>query len=133
VEVIDMAGVMIGIDPHKRSHTAVAVNETEQLLGQLRVQAMLRQAQVLLDWAEPWPQRSWAIEGARGLGYLLTQQLIAAGERVVDIAPKRAARVRLLDSGQINKTDENDARSIAVAALRAPGRCRRSAPTITPL
>ena len=33
--------------------------------------------------------------------------------------PKLAARVRLLDSGQINKTDENDARSVAVAALRA--------------
>lgn len=114
-----MAGVMIGIDPHKRSHTAVAVNGSEQLLGQLRVQAMLRQTEVLLDWAKPWPQRTWAIEGARGLGYLLTQQLIAAGERVVDVAPKRAARVRLLDSGQINKTDENDARSIAVAALRA--------------
>lgn len=56
---------------------------------------------------------------AHGLGYLLAQQLIAAGERVVDIAPKRAARVRLLDSGQINKTDDNDARSIAIAALRA--------------
>jgi transposase len=114
-----MAGVIIGVDPHKRSHTAVAVNEGEKLLGQLRVQAMVRQSEVLLGWAEPWPQRTWAIEGARGLGYLLAQQLIAAGERVVDVAPKRAARVRLLDSGQINKTDDNDARSIAIAALRA--------------
>jgi transposase len=114
-----MAGVVIGIDPHKCSHTAVVVDEGEQLLGQLRVQAMARQAEVMLDWADRWPQRTWAIEGARGLGYLLAQQLIAAGERVVDIAPKRAARVRLLDSGQINKTDDNDARSIAIAALRA--------------
>lgn len=115
-----MAGVMIGIDPHKRSHTAVAVNEREKPLGQLRVQAMSRQTEVLLDWAERWPQRTWAVEGAHGLGYLLAQQLIATGERVVDIAPKTAARVRLLDSGQINKTDDNDARSIAIAALRAP-------------
>jgi transposase len=114
-----MAGVVIGIDPHKRSHTAVAVSAGEQLLGQLRVQAMTRQSEVLLDWAERWPQRSWAIEGAHGLGYLLAQQLLAAGEWVVDIAPKTAARVRLLDSGQINKTDDNDARSIAIAALRA--------------
>src|SRR6476469_7353700 len=36
-----------------------------------------------------------------------------------DVPPKLAARVRLLDSGQINKNDPNDARSVAVAALRA--------------
>jgi len=35
------------------------------------------------------------------------------------VPPKLAARVRLLDSGQINKNDPNDARSVAVAALRA--------------
>jgi hypothetical protein len=37
VEVTTMVGIMIGIDPHKRSHTAVAVDEGEHLLGQLRV------------------------------------------------------------------------------------------------
>jgi transposase len=83
------------------------------------VQTVSRQSEVLLDWAGHWPRRTWAIEGAHGLGYLLAQQLLAAGERVVDIAPKTVARVRLLDSGQINKTDDNDARSIAIAALRA--------------
>ena len=57
--------------------------------------------------------------GARGLGQLLSQQLIAARERVLDVPPKLAARVRLLDTGQINKNDPNDARSVAVAALRA--------------
>lgn len=114
-----MAGIVIGVDPHKRSHTAVAVDGGEIALGQLRVQSMNRQVEVMLDWAERWPHRTWAIEGAHGLGYLLAQQLLAAGERVVDIAPKTAARVRLLDSGQINKTDDNDARSIAIAALRA--------------
>ena len=34
-----MAVVMIGIDPHKASHTAVAINAAEQSLGQLRVRA----------------------------------------------------------------------------------------------
>lgn len=114
-----MAGVVIGIDPHKRSHTGVAVSDRELVLGQVRVQAMARQAEVMLDWAAQWPRRTWAIEGAHGLGYLLAQQLLAAGERVVDVAPKTTARVRLLDSGQINKTDDNDARSVAIAALRA--------------
>jgi hypothetical protein len=63
---------------------------------------------VLLGWAAGWPERGWAVEGARGLGHLLAQQLIAAGERVLDVPPKLAARVRLLDSGQINKNDPND-------------------------
>src|SRR5437899_3290725 len=54
-----------------------------------------------------------------GFGQLLSQQLVSAGERVLDVPPKLAARVRLLDTGQINKNDQNDARSVAVAALRA--------------
>jgi hypothetical protein len=37
----------------------------------------------------------------------------------VDVPPKLAARVRLLNTGQLNKNDPNDARSVAVAALRA--------------
>jgi transposase len=36
------------------------------------------------------------VEGAGGLGHLLAQQLVAAGERVLDVQPKLAARVRLL-------------------------------------
>jgi transposase len=116
---MDVAGVMIGIDPHKGSHTAVALDAREKRLGQPRVRASSRQVEGLLEWAGNWPRRSWAIEGARGLGQLLAQQLIASGERVLDVPPKLAARVRLLDTGQINKNDPNDARSVAIAALRA--------------
>jgi transposase len=114
-----MAGVMIGIDPHKGSHTAVALDGREKGLGQVRVRVSAGQAAVLLEWAADWPKRTWAIEGARGLGQLLAQQLIAVGEHVVDVPPKLAARVRLLNTGQINKNDPNDARSVAIAALRA--------------
>jgi transposase len=113
-----VAGVMIGIDPHKGSHTAFAIDGREKQLGKVRVSASARQAEVLLQWAARWPTRSWAIEGARGLGHLLAQQLIAADQRVLDVPPKLAARVRLLNSGQINKNDDNDARSVAIAALR---------------
>ena len=52
-------------------------------------------------------------------GPLLAQQLVAAGERVLDVQPKLASRVRLLQSGDTNKNDPNDARSVAVAALRS--------------
>jgi transposase len=111
--------VIIGIDPHKGSHTALALDEREGKLGQLRVIAAPGQVQQLQRWAASWPERVWAIEGARGLGQLLAQQLIGAGEQVVDVQPKLAARVRLLNTGKVNKNDPNDARSVAVAALRA--------------
>jgi transposase len=111
--------VMIGIDPHKGSHTAVAVTAAEEPLGKIRIRACPAQAGQLVTWAAAWPDRIWAVEGAPGLGRLLAQQLIAAGERVVDVQPKLAARVRLLHTENTGKSDPNDALSVAVAALRS--------------
>ena len=116
-----MAAVIIGVDPHKASHTAVVINAAEEELGELRVGACAGQAERLLAWAAAWPQRTWAVEGAGGMGHLLAQQLLSAGERVLDVQPKLGARVRLLAAGDVNKNDPNDARSVAVAALRSPG------------
>ena len=93
-----MAVVMIGVDPHKASHTAVAISGAEEPLGELRVRASAAQAERLLAWAAAWPERTWAVEGAGGLGHLLAQQLLSAGERVLDVQPKLGARVRLLAS-----------------------------------
>ena len=114
-----MTGVMIGVDPHKGSHTAVAISADEYPLGRMQVRACPSQAEQLMAWARAWPARAWAVEGAAGLGHLLAQQLVAAGEYVVDVPPKLAARVRLLEAGDTNKNDPNDARSVAVAALRS--------------
>ena len=75
-----------------------------------------------MAWAADWPERTWAVEGAGGLGHLLAQQLLAAGEQVLDVQPKLGARVRLLAAGKTNKNDPNDARSVAVAALRSAAR-----------
>jgi transposase len=114
-----MAAVMIGVDPHKGSHTAVVIGAAEEPLGELRVRASQAQADMLVAWAAAWPERTWAAGGARGLGRLLAQQLVAAGERVLDVQPKLASRVRLLQAGDVNKNDPNDALSVAVAALRS--------------
>ena len=48
-----------------------------------------------MGWAAARPERTWAIEGATGLGHLLARQLVPAGEQVLDIQPKVAGRVRL--------------------------------------
>jgi transposase len=111
--------MMIGVDPHKGSHTAVVIGPGEEPLGELRVESSPGQAGDLLKWAAQGPDRTWAVEGAAGLGRLLAQQLVAAGELVLDVQPKLAARVRLLQAGDTGKNDPHDAQSVAVAALRS--------------
>ena len=105
--------VVIGIDPHKGSHTAVAIDEDEHKLGEVRVRADRRQLEALRSWASAFPKRSWAIESANGLGALLSQQLVGVGEEVFDVPPTLSARVRVLASGKSQKNDPNDAFSVA--------------------
>lgn len=109
---------IIGIDPHRGSHAAVVIDRSETVLAVLELPADRRQRQRLLGWSAEFTPRVWAIEGATGTGALLAQQLIAAGERVIDVPPKLAARVRLLDNEQSDKSDRHDARSVAIVALR---------------
>jgi transposase len=112
--------VMIGIDPHKASHTAVAIGRDEDQIATIKVRSTLRQVDQLLLWAEPFEKRTWAIESVGGLGYLLAQQLVARGEDVLDVPATLASRIRVLATKRSNKNDPNDAHSIAIAALRAP-------------
>jgi transposase len=116
--------ITIGIDPHKASHTAVAIDDGECVLDEFRLRACSDQADQLRAWAAPFPDRLWAIESARGLGYLLAQQLVASGESVVDVPAVLSTRTRLLGSGRAQKNDPNDARSVAIAALRNRGLTR---------
>jgi transposase len=113
--------VTIGVDPHKASHTAATLDDHGQLLGQHRFPATGTGYQRLLAWAERWPQRCWAVEGAHRVGRSVAQQLVADGEQVVDVPAKLAARVRVLSVGHGRKTDPDDAVSVAVAAQGAPG------------
>ena len=112
--------VIIGIDPHKATHTAVAVDENEAVLSKLVVRAARDQRDRLLRWAIRFEERTWAVESAGGLGELLARELVDAGETVIDVPATLAARVRLLGSGKSHKNDPNDARSTAIAALRQP-------------
>ena len=94
---------MIGIDPHKGSHTASAVDHTEAVIDTLRVIADCHQRKRLLSWATRFEPRTWAIEGATGMGALLAQQLVAAGEHVVDVPPKYGPLL-LRDAGTVTFT-----------------------------
>jgi transposase len=110
---------MFGIDPHKAIHTAVAVDDNEDVIDEFTVRASNGQVRRLREWADGFTKREWAVESANGLGYLIGQQLVAAGETVFDVPPMLASRVRVLGSGRSQKNDPNDARSIAIAALRS--------------
>ncbi len=111
--------VLIGVDPYKASHTAVAVHTEGTTLGRIDGESDRHQVERLLKEAIDFPGRRWAIESANGLGFLLAQQLVAAGEVVVDVPPILAARVGVLGSGTSQNNDPNDASSTAIAALRA--------------
>ncbi|HUW01984.1 MAG TPA: IS110 family transposase [Acidimicrobiales bacterium] len=113
--------IIIGIDPHKATHTAVAIDEHEDPLAEVTLAADRCQTSRLLAWAAPFDDRAWAVESADGLGKLLSQQLVAEGEHVIDVPATLAAKVRLLGSSKASKNDPNDAYSTAVAGLRHCG------------
>ncbi|MEU1036750.1 hypothetical protein ABZ402_50890 [Streptomyces mirabilis] len=60
--------ILIGVDPHKSSHTAVAVDAAGHQIGQRRFGVNAGTFRQLMRWCEQWPERRFAVEGARGLG-----------------------------------------------------------------
>ncbi len=113
-----MGRIIIGVDPHKLSATIEVVDEREHLLGSGRFSTDQAGYASMLRYVKAWPERVWAVEGANGAGRPLAQRLLEAGEHVVDVPAKLAARVRLFDTGHNRKTDALDAHSIAVVAVR---------------
>jgi transposase len=111
--------VIIGIDPHKHTHTANALQSgTNAVVATLQIDASLAGYRRLLRWAASFEPRRWAVENARGLGGHLAQWLVARGEYVEDVSSTATARVRELWRGGRRKNDVIDAAAAAtVAAL----------------
>jgi transposase len=116
-----MDQVIIGVDPHKLSVTIEARDNREILRATGRFGTDTRSYHQLLKVARQWPERTWAVEGANGIGRPLAQRLLADGERVLDVPAKLAARARVFDTGQGRKTDATDAHAIVMVALRDKG------------
>ena len=116
-----MDQVVIGVDPHKLSATIEVVDQREKVLGTGRFTTDHAGYAAMRTYARSWPERVWAVEGANGAGRPLAQRLLEAGEHVVDVPAKLAARVRLFDTGHNRKTDALDAHSIAIVAVRTDG------------
>ena len=87
--------VIIGIDPHKATHTAVAIGCDEAELATVTVRATRRQVDKLLGWATSFERRTWAIESAGGLGYSAG----SAARRCRRARPRRAGHPGLEGAG----------------------------------
>ncbi|MFF5033028.1 IS110 family RNA-guided transposase [Nocardia salmonicida] len=116
--------IILGVDPHKSSHTAAAVQARDTTtLDTITISSATSEYRRLLRWAQRWNERYWAIENADGLGHNLTQWLISHGERVVDVPPTATAKIRALSRGGRRKNDPIDAAAAAcVAAIRGESR-----------
>jgi transposase len=113
--------VVIGVDPHKKTVTFEARDSREILRATGTFPTDAGGCRLLIKYARQWPDRVWAVEGANGIGRPLARQLIAAGEQVLDVPAKLAARARVFDTGQGRKTDATDAHAIVMVALRDKG------------
>jgi transposase len=114
-----MAAVMIGVDPHKLSNTIVVIDHEEKVLARHRFANDRAGYRALKAAAKVYRDRTWAVEGAQGVGVSLAQRLVVEGEPVLNVPAKLSARVRALGGGSGRKTDNADAYAVAVAGLRA--------------
>ena len=113
--------IVIGLDVHKQSVTAVAVDEAGRPLDEKVIRVGSAE---LLAWAAAQDgERLWTVEDCRQLTRWLERQLLGVGEEIVRVPPKltvperRAGRTR-------GKSDPIDALAIARAALREPNLSR---------
>jgi transposase len=113
--------VIVGIDAHKRTHTAVAIDEAGRKLGEKTTRMTTSEANLeLLRWADGFgSQRRFAVEDCRHLSRRLEADLLAAGEELVRVPPKLMAHAR--DAARTyGKSDPIDALAVARAAWREP-------------
>jgi transposase len=112
--------ITIGIDPHKRTHTAVAVNDVGQLLGEITIDDGEVGHRRLVAWAHELQDEGelhFALEDCRHVNGRLERFLLAAGVQVIRVPPKLMARARH-SARTRGKSDPIDALAIAHAALR---------------
>jgi len=113
--------VIVGIDAHKRTHTAVAIDEAGRKLGEKTTGMPTTEANLeLVRWANAFgPERRFAVEDCRHLSRRLEADLLVAGEALVRVPPKMMAHAR--DAARTyGKSDPIDALAVAQAALREP-------------
>jgi transposase len=117
--------VMVGVDVHKSTHTAVAVDEVGRQLDLRTVRATEAGHRQLLRWARRVAEERGAaelevaVEDCRHVSTRLERDLLSAGVTVIRVPPKLMAGARA-SARTRGKSDPIDALAIARAALREP-------------
>jgi transposase len=111
--------VMIGIDAHKKTFTAVVVSEVGRELGHRTFKSTSDGCFALVRWASRWPDRRFAVEDCRHLTRRLESDLLAAGESLVRVHTQLMASERR-GGRERGKSDPIDALAVARVALREP-------------
>lgn len=111
--------IVIGIDSHKRTHTAVAADGNGRRVAEVTVAATSPGHLELVRWAARFPDRRFASEDCRHLSRRLVSDLLRAGEPVVRVSPRLMAGARRHGREQ-GKSDPIDALAVARAALANP-------------
>jgi transposase len=112
--------VTLGADPHKATHTLVAIDDAARQLGQRTFAATANGHLEALSWASQWSERRWAMEDCRHVSRRLERDLLVAGETVLRVPPKLMAGARS-SARTRGKSDPIDALAVARAAAREPG------------
>jgi transposase len=111
--------IIIGLDPHPTTHTAAALDQNGRSLALKTVENTSAGLETLRQWAEAWPERTWAIEGAANPFILeFVHASLERGERVVNIAANLTSQYRARRGPK--KTDAVDAQNAARALIANP-------------
>jgi transposase len=115
--------ITVGIDTHKRTHTAAAVDGASgELIDTITVAADAQGHEGLRRWARGLvgeEHARFAIEDCRHVSGRLERALLARGEHVVRVPPKLMGKARR-GSRQPGKSDSIDALAVARAVLQEP-------------
>jgi transposase len=112
--------IVIGIDSHKRTHTAVAADGNGRKVAETTVATTSAGHLALVRWATRFPDRRFALEDTRHLSRRLAADLLRAGEAVAWVPTRLMAGARRHGREQ-GKSDPIDALAVARAALANPG------------
>ncbi|MCE5204125.1 MAG: IS110 family transposase [Coriobacteriales bacterium] len=113
--------IVIGIDPHMKTHTAVALHAaTGARAGERTVACSETGYEALLVWARSLgDERRFAVEDCRHVSGSIERFLLPRGETVLRVPPKMMAGARA-SARTYGKSDPIDAECVARAALREP-------------
>lgn len=113
--------IVLGCDPHKNSHTIVAIDSSRNVVGKITIKNTFDDFKKLLDWSDKHKEEKvWGIENSQHYAKHLAQFLLDKGEEVYEITPKLTAQLRGR-SLKSDKSDTKDAIAIAKAVVQEKG------------